>query len=61
MDNIKVNFKDVGWECLDWIHLAQDWDWWQAVVSTIMNIVSIKGGLFYQLSGHYFLAECSVK
>jgi hypothetical protein len=23
-DNIKINLKKMGWEVLDWIHLAQD-------------------------------------
>jgi hypothetical protein len=25
-DNIKMNLKEIGWEGVDWIHLAQDWD-----------------------------------
>jgi hypothetical protein len=26
------------WEAVEWIHLAQDTDWWRAVVNTVMNI-----------------------
>jgi hypothetical protein len=33
-----VNFKELGWEGMDWIYLAEDWDKWQAVVSTIINL-----------------------
>jgi hypothetical protein len=25
-DNIKMDLKEVGWECVDWIHLTQDRD-----------------------------------
>jgi hypothetical protein len=28
----------LGMEAMDWIHLAQDRDWWQAVVTMIMNL-----------------------
>jgi hypothetical protein len=27
-DNIKMDFKEVGWEDVDWIHVDQ---WWDAV------------------------------
>jgi hypothetical protein len=27
--------KEVGWEGVDWIHLAQDRDQWRALVNTI--------------------------
>jgi hypothetical protein len=27
-----------GWEGVDWMHLAQDRDQWQAVVNTVMNL-----------------------
>jgi hypothetical protein len=33
-DNIKMDMEETGWEEMDWIHLAQDWDKWQAFVST---------------------------
>jgi hypothetical protein len=28
----------MGWGVVDWIHLAQDKDKWQAVINTIMNL-----------------------
>jgi hypothetical protein len=27
-----VDLEEIGWEGMDWIHLAQDRDWWQALV-----------------------------
>jgi hypothetical protein len=27
-----------GWKGVDWIHLAQDKDQWQALVTTVMNL-----------------------
>ena len=36
-DNIKVNLKEVGRGCGDWVELAQDRGRWQALVSTVMN------------------------
>jgi hypothetical protein len=37
-DNIKMDFKEIGWGSLDWIDLAQDRDTWMALVKMIMNI-----------------------
>jgi hypothetical protein len=37
-DNIKINLMEVGWEGVDWIHLAPDRDQWQTLVKTAMNI-----------------------
>jgi hypothetical protein len=37
-DNIRMNFREIGWECVYWMHLAQDRDMWRAVVNTIMNL-----------------------
>jgi hypothetical protein len=36
--NIKTDLKETGWEDVDWIHLVQDRDQWQAFVNTIMNL-----------------------
>jgi hypothetical protein len=35
-NNIRINFKDICWENVDWIHLAQDMDKWWAVASTVI-------------------------
>jgi hypothetical protein len=36
-NNIRMDFREIGWEGVDWMHLAQDRDQWRAVVNTIMN------------------------
>jgi hypothetical protein len=38
-DDIKMDLREVGWGSIDWIDLAQDRDWWRAVVNTAMNIL----------------------
>jgi len=25
-NNVSIYFREIGWECVDWIHLAQDMD-----------------------------------
>jgi hypothetical protein len=37
-DNIKMDFREVGWGGVDWIDLAQDRDRWRALVYTVMNL-----------------------
>jgi len=37
-DNIKMDLQEVGGDCGDWMELAQDWDRWRALVSTVMNL-----------------------
>jgi hypothetical protein len=37
-DNIRMDLREIGWEGVDWIHLAQDRDQWRAVVYTVMNL-----------------------
>jgi hypothetical protein len=38
VDNIKMDFRDIGWDGMDWIELAQDRDQWRALVNTVMNL-----------------------
>jgi hypothetical protein len=38
MDNIQIDLREIGWDVMDWIDLAQDRDQWRAVVNTVMNI-----------------------
>jgi hypothetical protein len=33
-----MNIREVGWEGVNWIHLVQDRDHWQAVVNMVMNL-----------------------
>jgi hypothetical protein len=32
-----MDLREIGLEGSDWIHLAQDRDWWQALVNMVMN------------------------
>jgi hypothetical protein len=34
----RMDFKEFGWEGVEWIDLAQDWDKLWAAVYTVMNI-----------------------
>jgi hypothetical protein len=36
-NNIRIDLREMGWEVVDWIHLAQDRDQWLALVNTVMN------------------------
>jgi hypothetical protein len=36
--NIQMNLKEIGWDGMDWIHLAQDRNKWWAVVSMVRNL-----------------------
>jgi hypothetical protein len=38
VDNIKIGIREIGWDGLDWIDLAQDRDQWRALVNTVMNL-----------------------
>jgi hypothetical protein len=37
-DNMNMDLKEIGWGDMDWIHVAQDWDKWRALVNTVMNL-----------------------
>jgi len=37
-DNIRMNFREIGWEVVNWIHLAQVRDQWRALLNTVMNL-----------------------
>jgi hypothetical protein len=36
--NNKMNLREIGWDGVDWIDLAQDRDQWRAFVNTVMNL-----------------------
>jgi hypothetical protein len=38
MDNIMMDFGEIGWGGVDWIGLAQDRDNWRALVKEVMNL-----------------------
>jgi hypothetical protein len=35
-ENIRMILREIGWEGVGWLHLAQDMDQWRAVVGTVM-------------------------
>jgi hypothetical protein len=36
--NVKMVLREIGWDDIDWIDLAQDRDQWRALVNTLMNL-----------------------
>jgi hypothetical protein len=37
VDNIKMELREIGWDGMDWIDLAQDRDQWRALVNMVTN------------------------
>jgi hypothetical protein len=38
VDNITMDLKEIGWDGMDWIDLAQDRDQWRGLVNTVMKL-----------------------
>jgi hypothetical protein len=38
VDNIQMDLREIGWDGMDWIDLAQDRDQWRILVNTVMNL-----------------------
>jgi hypothetical protein len=40
VDKIKifVNLREIGWDGVDWVNLAQAGEYWRALVNTVMNL-----------------------
>jgi hypothetical protein len=38
VDNVKMDLGRIGWDCMDWIGLAQDRDTWRALVNVVLNL-----------------------
>jgi hypothetical protein len=38
VDNINIDLREIGWDCVNWIDLAQDRGQWRALVNTVMNL-----------------------
>jgi hypothetical protein len=38
VDKIKMDVREIGWDGVDRIKLAQDRDQWRALVKTVMNL-----------------------
>jgi hypothetical protein len=37
-DHIKIYIREVGWENMDWIDVAQNRETWRALVKAVMNL-----------------------
>jgi hypothetical protein len=37
-DNIRMDLREVGCGCVDWMELAQDRDRWRTLVNAVMNL-----------------------
>jgi hypothetical protein len=35
---LKWIFREIGWDGMDWVVLAQDRDQWRALVNTVINL-----------------------
>jgi hypothetical protein len=38
VDNIEMDFREIGWDVVEWVHVAQDRDQWRALVNTVLNL-----------------------
>jgi hypothetical protein len=38
VDSIKIDVREIGWDIMNRIDLAQDRDQWKALVNTVMNL-----------------------
>jgi hypothetical protein len=36
--NIKMDLRNIGWDGMNWIDLAEDMDQWKALVNAVMNL-----------------------
>jgi hypothetical protein len=53
VNNIKINLREIGWDDMDWIDLAQNRDQWRSLVDTVMN-------LQVPLNAGKFLSSCTI-
>jgi hypothetical protein len=36
--NIKMDLREIGWDSVDWIDMAQDRNQWRVLVNTVLNL-----------------------
>jgi hypothetical protein len=41
-----MDIREIGWEVVDWIHMAQERDQWRNLVNTVRTFRFHKGGEF---------------
>jgi hypothetical protein len=39
VDNIKMDLREIGWNDMDWIPMAQDREKWRAGVKMVINLL----------------------
>jgi hypothetical protein len=39
VDNIKMDLRELGWDGVEWMDIAQDRDQWRALVNTVLNLL----------------------
>jgi hypothetical protein len=39
VENIKMDLREIRWDGMDWIDLAQDRDQWNTLVNMVMNFL----------------------
>jgi hypothetical protein len=37
-ENIKIDIREIGWDGMDWINLAQTRDQWRALENTVIKL-----------------------
>jgi hypothetical protein len=45
-DNIEMGLREIEWDGMDWIDLAEDKDQWRALINTVMNLRVSEDGKF---------------
>jgi hypothetical protein len=53
VENIKINLREIGWNGMVWIDLAQDRGPWRILVNTVMN-------LRVPYNARKFLSSCTI-
>jgi hypothetical protein len=38
VDNIKMDLREIGWDGVDWIDMAQDTEQWRILVNTVLCV-----------------------
>jgi hypothetical protein len=38
VEDVRINLREIGWEGVDWLQLAQVRDQWRTLVNTVINI-----------------------
>jgi hypothetical protein len=38
VDNIKIDLREIAWDGVDWIDMAQDREQWRALVNMVLKL-----------------------